>query len=496
MFIKAAAVIPRLPDGRVLVGTRTLSARSFPGSLAFPGGAVDEGDEELPRASGVAEEAAERVAALRELGEETGRWLVCTPEGERVSLEKLRAFTDGLARGQSLASALGDHGLVLDDRALISLGRWRTPDFLPRRFDLRQFLLLLDEEPPAAAPPTDELDDIGFREVSELFDGWERGDVLLLPPIRFVLRALHEAERAGDDEPTLALRLRAVPEEGEPELRDVIAGIAVQPYRTPTLPPATHTNTVLLGSGDFLIVDPATPYDDERARFDALLDGLEREGRRPLAIVLTHHHPDHVGDAARLAEERGLPVWAHEETAALVDVLVERTLEDGEVLELPGEPRRRARVLFTPGHAPGHICLLEEETGVLVAGDMVASHGSILINPPEGHMGTYLASMRRLLDERPRRVVPSHGPMLADGSARLAEHIAHRQRRQEQVLEALPTSAPGAAPGDVVPSIYGGEVPEAAFPLAARSVLACAELLVEEGRAREEGGRFWRALPG
>lgn len=493
MFTKAAAVIPRLPDGRVLVGTRTLSARSFPGSLAFPGGAVDEGDDELPRASGVSEEAAERAAALRELGEETGRWLVCTPEGERVSLERQRAFAEALVRGQPIAGALAEHGLVLDDRALVSLGRWRTPDFLKRRFDLRQFLLLLDEEPPTAAPPTEELRDVGFRSVGELFLGWERGDVLLLPPIRFVLRALHEGERAGDDEPTLALRLRAVPGDDAPELRDLVAGVAVQPYRTPTLPPATHTNTVLLGSGDFLIVDPATPYDDERARFDALLDTLAREGRRPLAIVLTHHHADHVGDAARLAEERGLPVWAHEETAALVDVLVERTLAEGDVLELPGAPARRVRVLFTPGHAPGHVCLLEEETGVLVAGDMVASEGSILINPPEGHMGTYLASMRRLLEERPRRVVPSHGPMLADGSERLREHLGHRERRQEQVLAALPESAPGAAPDDVVPSIYGGEVPEAVFPLAARSVLACVQRLVEQGRAHEADGRFWRA---
>ncbi len=493
MITKAAAVIPRLPDGRVLVGVRTLSARSFPGSLAFPGGAVDDGDERLPRASEITEEAAERAAALRELGEETGRWFVCLPGGARAGEEVQRAFATALLEGATLADALHHHALVLDDRQLVSLGRWRTPDFLPRRFDLRQFLLLLDGEPPAAAPPTDELTEVGFREVPALFDGWQRGDVLLLPPIRFVLRGLHDAARAGDDEAALAERLRKVPVDGAPELRDLIAGVAVQPYRTPTLPPATHTNTVLVGAGDFVIIDPATPYDDERARFDALLAQLEEDGRRPLAIVLTHHHEDHVSDAARLVERRGLPVWAHAKTAALVDLRVERHLEEGDVIELPGAPRRALRVLFTPGHAPGHVCLLEEETGVLIAGDMVASTGSILINPPEGHMGTYLASLSRLLDERPRRVVPSHGPLLADGPERLQVHVEHRRRRQRQVLEALPADAPGATPSDLVPPIYGGEVPSAAFPLAARSVLACAELLVEEGSARQRDGRFWRA---
>src|SRR5690606_954659 len=119
--------------------------------------------------------------------------------------------------------------------------------------------------------------------------------------------------------------------------------------------------------------------------------------------------------------------------------------------------------------------------------------GSILINPPEGHMATYLASLSRLLEESPRRVVPSHGPLIADGAERLREHLEHRRRRQRQVLAVLPEAAPGASPDDVGPASYRGEVPSCVFPLAARSVLACVQLLVEEGSAREEGGCFWRA---
>lgn len=496
MLTRAAAVIPRLQDGRVLVGRRTLAARSFPGALAFPGGVVDDDDTRLPRASGVGHEGAERACALRELGEETGRWLVVHADTHAPPRAAIRdTFTAALHEGAPLGEALDRTGLVLDDRALIPLGRWVTPDFLPRRFDVRQFLLPLDAEPPPSKPPTDELEDIEFVRPRVVHEAWQRGDALLVPPIRFIVTGLVDAEDRELDEGALVRALSQVPGPHEPELRDVIAGIAVQPYRTPTLPPATHTNTILLGAGDFLLIDPATPYDDERARFDDLLRWLrEAKSRRPMAVVLTHHHPDHVGDAARVAAQYRLPVWAHRETAARIDLEVNRFLDEGDFIELPGFPPRRVRVLFTPGHARGHLCFLEEHTGVLVAGDMVASEGSILIDPPEGHMGTYLVSLARLHAEGPRRVVPSHGPLLADGTARLAEHLHHRAGRQRKLLAALPTTGAGLCVDELVPLLYGGQIPEEAFPLAARSVFACITLLVEQGAAVEHDMRYRRLL--
>jgi glyoxylase-like metal-dependent hydrolase (beta-lactamase superfamily II) len=489
----SAAAIPRLPDGRVLVGTRTLQARSFPGYLAFPGGATDDGDEELPRSSGVTHEARERGAALRELGEETGRWLVCGPEGDDASEPARERMAEGLRRGDALADVLAAVSLVLDDRTLVPLGRWVTPDFLPHRFDVRQFLLELPVDPPLIGTPTTELDHLSWRHPQAIEADWRAADALLLPPIRFVVERLARAARAGDDVEALAARLRAVPGHDEPELRDVVEGISIQPHRTPTLPPAQHTNTVLVGAGDFFIIDPATPYQDERSRFDLLLDALESRGRRPSAIVLTHHHNDHVGDVERLASQKDLPVWAHALTAERVDFAVDRELVDGEVLEAPGDVELRLRVLFTPGHAQGHLCFLEERTGVLIAGDMVASIGSILIDPPEGHMGTYLASLERLLTTTARRVIPAHGPLLADGPGRLREQLVHRERRHDQVLEALADGGDGHTPLELVPGIYGADTPQMMFPLAARSVLAALELLVERGAATVSGDRYRRS---
>jgi glyoxylase-like metal-dependent hydrolase (beta-lactamase superfamily II)/8-oxo-dGTP pyrophosphatase MutT (NUDIX family) len=481
--IPSAAVVP-LWNGRALCGLRSQRARSFPGFLAFPGGSVDDGDIDVPLASG--DRDAARACALREAGEETGRWWVCAPDGEPAGDERATAFVEAVEDGVELGPALDASGLVLDDRALIALGEWVTPGFVLRRFRVQQFLLPVHEDAPVRSKAADELLDIEWKPLTALDEGWRRGDILILPPLRFVLERLLGKDPTAPD--TIAA-LRDVPGYEDRRPREIMAGVSVQPLRTPTLPPARHTNCVMVGDRELLIIDPATPYDEERASFDKLLEDLEADGRTPLAIALTHHHHDHVGDAARLAKARSLPIWAHADTAAQLDFPVDRALVDGETLALAGDPARRLRVIHTPGHAVGHLCFFELETRTLIAGDMIASVGSILIDPPEGHMGTYLESLRRLIELDPRRAVPSHGPLLAAGRKRLEEQLAHREARQASVLEAL-NQAGEAEAIELVPGIYGADTPEVMFPLAARSVLAALELLVEQGSASRDGDVF------
>src|SRR4051812_20942228 len=192
--------------------------------------------------------------------------------------------------------------------------------------------------------------------------------------------------------------------------------IRVLPVRTPTLPPATRTNCYIVGeAGRAVAIDPATPYADEQARLDAYVAG---ERIRLEAIVLTHHHVDHVGDAARLAAKHAVPVWAHRETAARVAgrVQISRTLDDGERLDY-GPSGLRA--VFTPGHAPGHLCFVDAAARAIVAGDMVASVGTIIVEPDDsGDMRLYLDSLRLLrreVDGGATTLLPAHGPPIADG---------------------------------------------------------------------------------
>jgi glyoxylase-like metal-dependent hydrolase (beta-lactamase superfamily II) len=134
--------------------------------------------------------------------------------------------------------------------------------------------------------------------------------------------------------------------------------------------------------------------------------------------------------------------------------------------------------------------LWEERLRLLVAGDMVAAVGSILIDPPEGHMATYLASLRRLIALAPRSLVPAHGPLLVDAVARLEQQVQHRLARGRKVHDAVVQGAKDVEA--IVATAYGPDTPPQMFPFAARSVLAIMEQLVEEGRCVVDGDG-WRA---
>lgn len=256
--------------------------------------------------------------------------------------------------------------------------------------------------------------------------------------------------------------------------------------RTPTLPPATHTNVYALGEGRLAIVDPASPWAPEQQALDRFLDELAPE--RPDAVLLTHHHLDHVSGAEHLSRRLGLPILAHRETARLLAgrLAIDRLLDEGE--RLPYGPDGFV-ALHTPGHAPGHLVFLDERSGAAVAGDMVASVGTILIDPPEGDMRLYLSSLERLRGLGLRHLLPAHGEPVTDPERLLSFYVAHRLEREARVVSALQQ---GAAPVEqLVPRAYPDVAPML-HPLAARSLLAHLYKLRDEGRARDDGD-VWSA---
>jgi ribonuclease/clavin/mitogillin len=274
----------------------------------------------------------------------------------------------------------------------------------------------------------------------------------------------------------------------------IAPGVASFAVRTDTLPPATHTSCYVLGDRELVLVDPASPFADEQDALDRQIDEWAAQGRVVVSIWLTHHHGDHVSDAQRLAGRLGVPVAAHEATAERLAgrVHVDRILRDGDVLVLAGEPRCTLRVVYTPGHAPGHLCFLEEQSGALVAGDMVAGVGTILIEPSEGSMSAYLVSLARMKALAPRLLLPAHGPVITDPAAKLDEYVAHRLWRERRVLEAL--AQLGAATSTALVPVAYADVARAIFPLAERSLVAHLVKLVEDGRA-ERTGDVWQLRP-
>jgi len=271
-----------------------------------------------------------------------------------------------------------------------------------------------------------------------------------------------------------------------------IAEIRRFAVRTPTLPPATHTNVYVLGRGRVAVVDPASPYADEQARLDAALDVLRRGGERVVELILTHHHVDHVSGAAHLAERLGVGIAAHAATAAKLRAMgrfeVTRIIHDGEPLEFG------VRAMLTPGHAPGHLCFVHDGARAIVAGDMVASEGTIIVEPDDdGDMKQYLDSLRALRALDPKVLLPAHGPPIVGAEAAAAKldfYVAHRLEREARVLASLSTEPQTVSA--LVPPAYP-DVSPMLYPLAARSLLAHLIKLETEGRAARDGDRWRRA---
>lgn len=273
-------------------------------------------------------------------------------------------------------------------------------------------------------------------------------------------------------------------------MEHLLPRIARVPVRTPTLAPATHTNTWVLGEGDMAVFDPASPWEGEQRMLYELLAERVAIGERVTHIVLTHHHHDHVAGAVALRDALGgdVPILAHEATAERVNMRIDATLDEGDTLEVGG---CTLDILHTPGHAPGHLVFKDRHTGAVVAGDMVAGIGTILIEPGDGHLGQYLDSLARMKAGGLTSLLPAHGPLLEQGEAVLAFYIAHRHQRTEQIRQAL-VSRGASTPMELAERVYAGVIEPSAYPIAAVQISSHLQWMVEHGLATTDG-ECWRA---
>ena len=451
----------------VLLARRNPKLRFMGGHHVFPGGSVDDAD--LPGfVAHCADAAAGRriLTAAREVFEETGLLLT---RGTLPDREAARAARRALHAGtHAFPDILRDFGLRLDARDFTPAGVWITPPFSPIRFDTQYYLVACKspawEE--AAEEPEPEILSLDWFEPGAARAAWQREEIKLSTPVAFVLR--HLAALPPDEALPL---LRDTPG------RDVMwtnryeprRGIHIIPVRTGTLPPAEHTNCVVIGERELAIVDPGASGPDEQAYLLGHLGQLLALGGRVRAILLTHGHGDHAGAVARLRELYNAPVLAHPDSGA---PCVDETLEEGAVLELEGEPGWRIRCLHTPGHHPGHLCFLEENTATLLCGDMIANPGSVVIAPAYGgDMAAYLASLERLTGEPFHFLVPGHGlPSWGgkdNGKELLRTALEHRREREEKILAALDAGATSIQ--DVLEAAYT-DVDRKLWPLAAMQI--------------------------
>lgn len=233
------------------------------------------------------------------------------------------------------------------------------------------------------------------------------------------------------------------------------------------------TNTWVLrapGSTHCVVVDPG-PADEAHLRRVA--------GHGPVAeVLLTHGHPDHAAGARRFAELVGAPVHAVDPAHRLGS----EGLRDGDVVACAG---LEIRVLATPGHTSDSLCFRidsdDPACAAVLTGDTVLGRGTTVIAHPDGKLGDYLESLRRLADLPPGvTVLPGHGPDLPDAGAAARSYLAHREERLEQVrtawLRLRADLGHEPAPRRVVEIVYA-DVDSALWPAADASVGAQLEYL-------------------
>lgn len=227
------------------------------------------------------------------------------------------------------------------------------------------------------------------------------------------------------------------------------------------------TNTWIVGADPAIVIDPG-PADP------AHLDEVLRTAGRVAHVLVTHDHEDHAGGAAKLAELAQAPLRAFRLDGA-------DHLRDGETLQAGS---LELTAVHAPGHSADHAVFFAPEVGALFTGDAVLGRGTSFIDPPDGDLSKYMASLQKMLDLKPTTIHPGHGPLVLDARAKLREYIEHRTERERQVLQAL--AGGGKAVGELVQSIYV-DYPPQVHPLAARSVTAHLLKLESEGRAAKRG---------
>lgn len=236
------------------------------------------------------------------------------------------------------------------------------------------------------------------------------------------------------------------------------------------------TNSYAIGRGEVAVVDPG-PSDP--AHLEALLAATA--GERVAMILVTHAHLDHCALAPELARRTGAPVLAFGDAAAGrptgpeewdlgggegVDAgfAPDRTLRDGEVVSVGGVA---VTALHTPGHMGNHMAFAVGD--VVLTGDVAMGWASTLISPPDGDVSAFIASCVGLRAMAPRLLLPGHGAEVSDPAARLDGLVAHRRKREAQILSALDDGPATAAA--LVARLYS-DVPEHLHPAAERNVLA------------------------
>ena len=231
-------------------------------------------------------------------------------------------------------------------------------------------------------------------------------------------------------------------------------------------------------------------------------------------IVLTHHHFDHSSGANQLRTATGAEVMLHPDEQKFLDDWQSEAPQDIEIPEEAKELREKVakfreqaaeaepvrhindgdeltvgsltlRIVHTPGHTLGSVCIYCPEEKALFTGDTALGLGTVAISPPpHGDMGLYLQSLDKLKGLDSAVMLPGHGQAVHDVRAKLDELTSHRLDREKQIVKLMEK---GKRTVKAMLSAIYPELDKRMHLAATRQIEAHLAKLESEGRAKRDG---------
>lgn len=242
---------------------------------------------------------------------------------------------------------------------------------------------------------------------------------------------------------------------------------ALRTVLAPNASPMTldGTRTFLVGRESVAVIDPGPELPSHLEALGRALDDA-----REVAIVLTHHHPDHAAAGPALARRLSGRTIVSYGPAAPSDGDVVAT-DSGDLI-----------ALATPGHTPDHCALHWPAESAIFCGDlMMGGLDTALVAAPEGNLSDYLESLERLAKIAPKVVYPTHGPQFSDPADSFRRYRAHREERLRAVLDALQAGRRSVA--EITTAVYGEAVDMELRPWLEATTLAYLDYLAGSGLA-------------
>lgn len=515
------------PQGVELLMTRRSATASFaPGAYVFPGGGIDAADAAAHAIAARRDTQSDlhltqAIAAIRESFEELGVLLARHRDGRPANDADIAA----LDRKAPFAAQCAQRGLTLAADTVFVLAHWITDRDLARRFDVPFLVARMPDGQQPVADEAEQFEPVWVRPAEALERHKAGSFFMIFPTIRTLERLAHFAKvddvlaacagevplwtscpRAGLLRGEEARYMEHEMAYGELELvspdgqivhelewrtdrpSSLLKNVSRLTAPNPGVMTGPGTNSYIVGDAatGYIVIDPG-PADESHVR------GLfAATGGDVRAIVCTHSHPDHSPGAKPLQALcaakppiLGLPSLPTARSASAF--APDRAVKDGEEIAVSGGGvSHTLRVMFTPGHAANHLCLVLLEDGLLFSGDHILNGSTTVVDPPDGNMTAYLDSLDRLsaaCDEHGIGfILPAHGYVLGSAKMAIGHLKAHRLKREAKIAAAM-KARPQGSTQDWVALAYD-DVPSKLWPVAARSLLAHVERL----RALEAAG--------